>query len=372
MQVYFDLDNCLAKSYEVFIHHFNSRLNVQKSYIDFVDYDFAWIYGISTDTCKALWQEIYESEELWREIQAEPFATEVTKRLSDNNNITIITARPRPLHNATVKWLRKNFISYDSILFRDKYKGQDISLSSGILIEDYLDYLPLLDNRLSVVIFDRPWNQQYSSVLPRIVNLSELHSDFIIKVRRSVIESKSDITTLRKPYASMEYLRRLAYRFREIWGRGEHLHDGSIEYLIFLLERQFADVASKGPGLVGISNEYLDIIGIIIQWFDRQFDDGILEYLSNNLKNGEIFSLPALNSREINCKIRQLANEPDPELARGILADTIRRILSWFESNRRNMNIDLLLEIRFQKYTQRAPARIRNQYIKEYESRHSK
>jgi hypothetical protein len=113
------------------------------------------------------------------------------------HDLAIVTGRPATSHDGSCGWLRKHGLSHLDILYVDKYGrapaspppgtpktltlGEFESLHFDVAIDDAPTALDLLAHRrnCTVIVFNRPWNQQYpaapamhrSGSWPEIVSL---------------------------------------------------------------------------------------------------------------------------------------------------------------------------------------------------------
>ena len=77
-------------------------------------------------------------------------------------------------------------------------------------------------------------------------------------------------------------LRHLVEQTRRVWGRGGYLFAATSEYAAYVLRRQIADISAHPRDPHVVANECCDILTIIVQWFDRFHEGGLLAYLSGS------------------------------------------------------------------------------------------
>ena len=104
-------------------------------------------------------------------VEPRRFASEVTHKLhEDGNTIVIITGRymtkedtplGKQMRENTEKWLKKNNIYYDKIIFSLPPKIRDI-LKEGIdvMIDDSPEIVPIVSNEVKVLCFDNRYNRK--------------------------------------------------------------------------------------------------------------------------------------------------------------------------------------------------------------------
>ncbi len=180
MNIYIDLDNCLSKSYKVFIDYFNKRLSIKKTYRDFVVYDFNTIYGITQSDMWEIWDSIYSDYELFTNIEKEIGASRVTEFLNHHHIVSVLTSRPPHLKQVTIDWLARNKIHYHELYFVNKYGKEYIDIPPGCLVEDYLGYVDLIPSDMEIIVYDRPWNRNVLRY-KRIKRLTELINGEVLK-----------------------------------------------------------------------------------------------------------------------------------------------------------------------------------------------
>lgn len=166
----FDLDDVLLNFSDVLRGHLNEKYdkNVQRHEITTFMVEDA--FGISSqDARKSIEDFFFHTDHL----TASPVggAQEAIERLSKNNSLHIITAKPDILEQITKEWLGRNFPDmFDAVYFanwfskdKEKRNKSDICLECGtdIFIDDSLDTaLDVSSVGIPVLLFDTPWNQR--------------------------------------------------------------------------------------------------------------------------------------------------------------------------------------------------------------------
>ena len=111
----------------------------------------------------------------------------IMKKLSKNNNLIIITARPSFFENKTLSWLNRNY----GDIFDNIYHSSDFHIENNnqkskvdfckdlgvkVIIEDNLEYsLNCAEKGFDVILLDKPWNKgvEHENIV-RCFNWSEI------------------------------------------------------------------------------------------------------------------------------------------------------------------------------------------------------
>ena len=98
----------------------------------------------------------------------------VENSLSENNNLYVITARPKEIADTTIRTISQHFpdIFLEVLFSNDFFNGSGSKKKSEVckqfdvelLIEDNRDYaLDCAKNGIKVLLLDKPWNKNYFS-----------------------------------------------------------------------------------------------------------------------------------------------------------------------------------------------------------------
>ncbi|MDP8260942.1 MAG: hypothetical protein P9M01_01190 [Candidatus Kappaea frigidicola] len=111
--------------------------------------------------------KMFHNEELWLTMKPLKGAVESVKKLSEDNRIVIVTARPRDVKQATIKWLKENEINYQEIYFTlaDKHLLlENYNEKIDVFLEDHPIYIQRIsDAGTKVIMFEYPWNNHLES-----------------------------------------------------------------------------------------------------------------------------------------------------------------------------------------------------------------
>lgn len=169
MRIGIDIDGCLTDISKFiadfgvkFCYENNIKYNLKED-----EYDEAKGLGISYENAEKFWNKYLEYYST--KYQARKFASEVIKKLKEENEIYIITARneeglPKEVYgkmqNMVKKWLEDEEILYDKLIFTTGSKlPYCIENSIDIMIEDSPKNVKEISSKIPVLCFDNPYNK---------------------------------------------------------------------------------------------------------------------------------------------------------------------------------------------------------------------
>jgi len=178
MRIGIDIDGVLTDLERFTIDYFTKFCfeNNLKYSINESDYDLAKTFNVDKKSENDFWHKylfFYATEE-----KARTFAAEVIKKLKEEGHeIYIITAREltdredelgQKMKNTVAKWLSKNNIVYDRLIFsREKERNEEKVKSChenkiDLMIEDSPININQLSKLLPVICFDTNYNRKYN------------------------------------------------------------------------------------------------------------------------------------------------------------------------------------------------------------------
>ena len=97
----------------------------------------------------------------------------LNKWVEQGYEIAVVTGRLTSAYDASLQWLRKNDVPFDSFIMVDKYSRPVVDKSIAIslerfsemefvlAVEDSVDMVNFINRRMNspVILFDRPWNR---------------------------------------------------------------------------------------------------------------------------------------------------------------------------------------------------------------------
>ncbi|MBA3733290.1 hypothetical protein H0W91_02845 [Patescibacteria group bacterium] len=166
----FDLDDVLLNFNEALLDHANKKYdkNVEKKDIKtflFLEENF----GIPTVDAISMLDNFFFHDDHLNVLPVEG-AQEVVKKLSEYNELFIITAKPDALEEVTKKWLEKYFTGlFENVHFANHFLSVDkrrkkseicLELQLDYFIDDSIDYATdVASVGIPVLLLDTPWNQ---------------------------------------------------------------------------------------------------------------------------------------------------------------------------------------------------------------------
>ncbi len=166
----FDLDDVLLNFNEAQLYHANKKYdkNVEKKDIKtflFLEENF----GIPTVDAISMLDNFFFHDDHLNVLPVEG-AQEVVKKLSEYNELFIITAKPDALEEVTKKWLEKYFTGlFENVHFANHFLSVDkrrkkseicLELQLDYFIDDSIDYATdVASVGIPVLLLDTPWNQ---------------------------------------------------------------------------------------------------------------------------------------------------------------------------------------------------------------------
>ncbi len=172
----FDLDDVLMSFSDSLREHFNLKYNKNVKRSDITSFYVEEFFDIDPTEARKAIDDFYHHEDHAQALPLEGSLDSI-KKLSINNKLYIVTARPDLVKEITQKWLDKHFPNlFETIQYtnhHDKEKRRKKSevakeLEIEIFIDDSLDNAKdISESGIPVLLFDTPWNQ--TEELPELV-----------------------------------------------------------------------------------------------------------------------------------------------------------------------------------------------------------
>lgn len=185
MNIALDIDEVLAELLEAFIQYHNSTYGTDATKKDFFSYNYWEVLGGTKEDMIKKVIEFYDTS-YFQEIKPVSGAQEVTSRLAQQHQLTVITARQTIITAETEKWLDRYFPQcFSSINFTNQWcsKGKARLKSSvgvekdiELMVEDSLMHAyDCAAAGITVLLMDMDygWNQT-TERLPS--NITRVHS----------------------------------------------------------------------------------------------------------------------------------------------------------------------------------------------------
>jgi len=164
----FDLDDVLLNFSDPLREYMNKKYSKSVLRSDITGFFTESIFGIGPeDTVKTI-EDFFTHDDHINTLPVEG-SRDVIKRLSQSNELHIVTAKPEHIKEITNIWLEKHFPgNFKQVHFANFFGSQmrrkksEICLELGvdIFIDDSLDNaIDISDAGIPVLLFDAPWNQ---------------------------------------------------------------------------------------------------------------------------------------------------------------------------------------------------------------------
>lgn len=170
MRIGIDIDGVLTDEHRFIIDYGTKYLNDEGIRYTFHQdiYDSPNSFEITKDQYDAFWRKylVYYSENSL----IRPFASEVIQKLKqENNEIYIITSRSfttyeneyqQKMQNIVKKWLAKNNILYDEILFSTNKAEIVKKMNIDVMVEDKPENILVIAKIIPVICYNHPYNEK--------------------------------------------------------------------------------------------------------------------------------------------------------------------------------------------------------------------
>lgn len=169
MKIGIDLDDVLSKSTAAFIEFYNNTYGTNIKIENKEKYGWWELVDVPREEYEKRVHEFYTTH-YFQETDPVDGAKEILKKLKNNNELCIITARGNNIKEVTEKWVEKYFPNiFSKIYFTSQFELGAIQttksaicndLNIDIFIEDNLEFAEscIKPNR-KVYLLNYPWNQ---------------------------------------------------------------------------------------------------------------------------------------------------------------------------------------------------------------------
>mgnify|MGYP000159184464 CR=1 FL=1 len=186
MKIAIDIDEVLAEQLESVIEFYKQETGIFISKDKFLSYKWWEVWDISKEEAISV-DERFKESDMFDNLKVVEGSINIMKKLSKNNNLIIITARPSFFENKTLSWLNRNY----GDIFDNIYHSSDFHIENNnqkskvdfckdlgvkVIIEDNLEYsLNCAEKGFDVILLDKPWNKgvEHENIV-RCFNWSEI------------------------------------------------------------------------------------------------------------------------------------------------------------------------------------------------------
>lgn len=174
MRIGIDLDEVLCDFLKGLVEFHNYVYRTSLSFDDFFSYEFWKVWGGDVESTKDKMFKFYETS-FFDNLKPIKGAVEGVKKLSENHELFVITARQEIIKDKTKVWLDKYFGDvFEDVFVVNHLARSGVSRSKGdvcdelsidVMIDDSFVYaLDCVRSYRFVLLFDNPWNAR--EVLP--------------------------------------------------------------------------------------------------------------------------------------------------------------------------------------------------------------
>ncbi len=177
-KIYIDFDDVLCETAKLLIRVASSEFNKNIFFEDIYSFDIGTTFKLSDMEVRHVLDVMHKPENLLAIPPIENTTNIINNWYQQGHIIDIVTGRPPYTRDSSEKWLKKHNISYNSLIFVNKYiknnafRYHDDAISLDTLknipydfaIDDSTNMLEFLisETNMNVIIFNRPWNEKYT------------------------------------------------------------------------------------------------------------------------------------------------------------------------------------------------------------------
>jgi len=170
MKIGIDLDGVVVDIMTPILKYYNEKYDVSFTYSDLFSHDLWNVFSITREESTSRVLEIMDGLE-FDEIEARDGAIETLRKLSENNELVVVTSRPVSFEEKTTKWIGKYLPGvFSGVFFTNQYSKDSkdkqttksaICRAEGveILLEDHdFQVNDCSEVCKKIIVFDQPWN----------------------------------------------------------------------------------------------------------------------------------------------------------------------------------------------------------------------
>ncbi len=176
-----DLDNVLCKTDAVIRRLIKRQTGRSLREQEVVEFDYSRVASLTPVEYEGVLREFHRTDSL----SAKPIrgARLALKLLSATFRVTIVTGRPAEFRPETLRWLQKNRMKFDELVFSTR--KWELAKGSAFLVEDSGETALTVSHCCLVYLFDYPWNSFAKSPnIRRIKKWNEILADVRLRLDR--------------------------------------------------------------------------------------------------------------------------------------------------------------------------------------------
>lgn len=152
-----DIDNVIADTEKELRRLLFERRGVRLTREDITSYSLENIAGITRDDLSDI-LGMFNDGDIFLNLEAIPGARETLEMLGKKHSIVLVTSRPQGVEGHTRRWLKRERIPFDGLLFATETKVNGTPYE--LFIEDQDRFaVELAEDGTFVLLFDAPWNR---------------------------------------------------------------------------------------------------------------------------------------------------------------------------------------------------------------------
>lgn len=184
--VYVDMDDVLCHAASHFLAIVEREFGKEVRYEQLTQFDVGRACNLTPAERDELYRIVHRPEELMQMAPVEGAAEALEQWMEEGFNIAVVTGRPPETREASLAWMEKHRVPYDSFTIVDKYgRFSEINVALTLeefasrrfcwAVEDSLAMARFLAARMNlpVALMDRPWNSNQAVDHARISRYSD-------------------------------------------------------------------------------------------------------------------------------------------------------------------------------------------------------
>jgi uncharacterized protein len=171
--VYVDMDDVLCHTAQGCLAVIEREFGKQVPFERLTTFDLGKACGLSSEEIAELFCIVHHPDELLKLEPMDEAVSVLSQWMAAGYEIAIVTGRPPSTHEASLEWLKRYHVPYDSFILVDKYGRFNTENTIGIslaelahyrfcwAVEDSVTMAEYLAKQMDVTValLNRPWNQ---------------------------------------------------------------------------------------------------------------------------------------------------------------------------------------------------------------------
>ena len=172
--IYIDMDDVICQTVPYCLKIIDREFGKAVPFERLSTFDLGSACALQPDELAELFRIVHHPDELIRLEPVEGAVAALRQWIAAGYDITIVTGRPPATYDASLEWLARHRVPYQSFMVVDKYGRFETASTIGITLEQLAerqfcwaveDSLPMASYladrmRVPVALMDRPWNRK--------------------------------------------------------------------------------------------------------------------------------------------------------------------------------------------------------------------